>query len=309
MKKISKWLLILMLICINTVSAVDGVIEINQTCAVHTGCHENNSAGFPVLISGDAKTSYRLTSDLVLPDENTTAIMINRINVSIDLNGYSIMRTGCHTACDSISGTGSGIEILTNGFSGVAIKNGTISGLGRDGVRSLNGSHITVESLRVSSNGSLGIRLDIASIVRGCTVYNNNQGIAGDDYSIINNNTVYSNEQQGILVHNSLVKSNTVTGNGSYGISSYESSKIHENIILQNAGDGIQLRDFSPTSSRGALINDNQISGNDLYGIKVISGNRHVFSGNMITNNFSGTISGTLFNMGNNFCTSNDVCP
>lgn len=30
--------------------ASDGVLEINQTCAVNTGCFEGDEAGFPVLM-------------------------------------------------------------------------------------------------------------------------------------------------------------------------------------------------------------------------------------------------------------------
>src|SRR5690606_10202060 len=63
--------------------AADGVIEINQTCAKQTGCFDNDTANFPVTIDGKAGKSYRLTSDLVVPDENTTAIRISADDVSI----------------------------------------------------------------------------------------------------------------------------------------------------------------------------------------------------------------------------------
>lgn len=42
--------------------AVDGVLEINQTCAVQTGCFSGDTPGFPVTIN--ATGSYRLTSNL-----------------------------------------------------------------------------------------------------------------------------------------------------------------------------------------------------------------------------------------------------
>ncbi len=41
--------------------ATDGVLEINQTCAVQTGCFAGDTAGFPVEI--DVAGSYRLTSN------------------------------------------------------------------------------------------------------------------------------------------------------------------------------------------------------------------------------------------------------
>ncbi len=51
--------------------AVDGVLEINQACA-DSGCFSGDGAGFPVIIS--AAGSYRLTSNLVVPNENTDGI-------------------------------------------------------------------------------------------------------------------------------------------------------------------------------------------------------------------------------------------
>lgn len=68
--------------------ASDGVLEINQTCAVQTGCFAGDTAGLPVTIS--ASGSYRLTSNLVVPDENTDGIVVDTENVSIDLAGFEI---------------------------------------------------------------------------------------------------------------------------------------------------------------------------------------------------------------------------
>ena len=53
--------------------ATDGVLEINQACVV-TGCVGSDPGGFPVEIHTPG--SYRLTSNLVVPDANTTAIEI-----------------------------------------------------------------------------------------------------------------------------------------------------------------------------------------------------------------------------------------
>ena len=45
--------------------AVDGVLEINQTCAVQTGCFVGDTAGYPVTIYSKTGGSYRLTGDLL----------------------------------------------------------------------------------------------------------------------------------------------------------------------------------------------------------------------------------------------------
>jgi hypothetical protein len=43
--------LLLLLALVPPALAVDGVLEINQTCAEQTGCFTGDAAGFPVTIS------------------------------------------------------------------------------------------------------------------------------------------------------------------------------------------------------------------------------------------------------------------
>ena len=69
--------------------AVDGVILIDQNRALAGGVTKDDAPGFPVTIS--QARSYRLSGNLTVPDANTTAIFINAINVTIDLNGFSII--------------------------------------------------------------------------------------------------------------------------------------------------------------------------------------------------------------------------
>jgi hypothetical protein len=57
--------LLFLLVLAGPVLAVDGVLEINQTCVVHTGCFAGDYVGFPVAITGVAGRSDRLTSDLI----------------------------------------------------------------------------------------------------------------------------------------------------------------------------------------------------------------------------------------------------
>ncbi len=63
------WILLVLLLTFATPTlAVDGVLEINQTCAVHTGCLSGDTPGFPVTISGAPGISFRLTSSLAVND-------------------------------------------------------------------------------------------------------------------------------------------------------------------------------------------------------------------------------------------------
>ncbi|MBY0400189.1 hypothetical protein K2X89_07835, partial [Myxococcota bacterium] len=111
--------------------ATDGVLEVNQTCAVQTGCFAGDTAGFPVTISGSAGRSYRLTSDLVVPNEVTDGIQVSTDNVTIDLGGFEMRgpvvctAVGCTPAVEF---GGVGVDAAT--ASGTAVRNGSIRGMG-----------------------------------------------------------------------------------------------------------------------------------------------------------------------------------
>ena len=81
----------LLLLSAPSLHAGDGRVEINQACAVNTGCFSGDAAGFPVTIDGSAGESYLLTGSLQVPDENTTAIDITSAadRISIDLGIFS----------------------------------------------------------------------------------------------------------------------------------------------------------------------------------------------------------------------------
>src|SRR5947199_6672479 len=69
--------------------AVDGVVLIDQNRALAGGVTPGDAPGFPVTIS--LAGSYRLSGNLTVPNANTTAISITSDNVTIDLNGFSII--------------------------------------------------------------------------------------------------------------------------------------------------------------------------------------------------------------------------
>src|SRR5262245_59149281 len=87
---------------------VDGVDLINQSRANAGDVTPGDAAGFPVTISRAG--SYRLSGNLTVPNQNTTAIEITADNVTIDLNGFSILGpvvcSGSPLACTPAAGTG-----------------------------------------------------------------------------------------------------------------------------------------------------------------------------------------------------------
>lgn len=248
--------------------AVDGVLEINQTCAVQTGCFAGDASGFPVTIT--ATGSYLLTSDLDVSSEtspqNVTALDINAHGVHIDLNGFSIIGPG-------ISGTGFGVDAVF--FNEVTVRNGTIRGMGNDGVRTDRRARI--EELHVLENGGDGIFVDL--------------------YSIVNRNVVYLNGGSGIEASASTIHGNACHQNGGDGINGNNASSVWSNTITFSGGDGIEVRFGSTVRGNTARSNTgfglNNSQGTSGYAENVFDSNNgvnpEVFGGVQLGDNLCGS--------------------
>jgi|JI10StandDraft_1071094.scaffolds.fasta_scaffold91876_2 hypothetical protein len=149
--------------------ASNGVLEINQACAVQTGCFAGDSVGLPATINGSAGRSDRPTSGLVVPNENTDGIQVSSDDVGIDLNHFTIrgpvVCSGTHPACTPGSGTGSDIERTSSAVSGTSVRNGVIRGMGNHGV--LLGDQAEVSHSRLRSNRVDGIQTGSSGTVSG----------------------------------------------------------------------------------------------------------------------------------------------
>ena len=190
--------------------AADGVLEIHQAC-VATGCFPGDGPGFPVEITQDG--SYLLTSNLQVPDENTTAISASAEHVSVDLGGFVIsgvtVCSGNPIACSPL-GSGRGIDLSINGVG--AVRNGIVRGMGSAGISAGGG---VLEGLVVESNGTSGIS-SANAIVRG--------------------NVVNGNGEAGILCGAGMAIDNQVTGNGRTGISGTVGPYVRGNRVRGNGG-------------------------------------------------------------------------
>jgi len=178
--------------------AVDGVIEINADCATF-GCFSGDSAGYPVTITSPG--SYRLTSDLTTTSVNTTLIVVSSNSVSIDLNGFALRGpVTCSGATLSCSGSGTGDGIDANNDENIVIRNGTITGMGDNGIRVCRGARL--ENLTVAENGDRGIEaLCPGARLRDLVVRENGgNGVSlGLGASYLTDSTVYNNESQGVF--------------------------------------------------------------------------------------------------------------
>jgi hypothetical protein len=309
--------------------AVDGVIEINHTCAVNTGCFEGDSAGYPVTI-GSIGSSFRLTSDLIIDDSATSAaVEINRSSVSIDLNDFSIIRLGCVNtslvSCFNPFQVTGQIGILSTSISitDVSIKNGNVIGMAQFGI-DLRGNVSKISNVSVIASRSTGIKAKKQAVIEDVVVaFGQDIGIDVDDDSVIKDTNVSNNSNVGIFApgdnirivgvisanNNSIgifggsfinISNSTISDNSSIGINVQSAANLTDNNIYNNGSDGILA------VSNCKVIN-NIINGNTGFGIN-FTGAGNSYQNNSITTNTAGSVNNG-FNLGGNFCNTNDVCP
>jgi len=187
------------------VLAVDGVLEINQTCAVETGCFPGDGPGFPVSVTQPG--SYRLTGSLDLSAEgvNVSGIAVDVPAATIDLGGFHISGP---TSC---SGGGAGIDC-----------NPSSTGGGSAGVQfSINATAGVVQNGIVRNMTNFGILSQAKGLrVQDVTaIHNGRDGITGREGALIVNSVAVENGQDGIDVNTgSVVDGVTTVGNGNNGV-------------------------------------------------------------------------------------------
>lgn len=204
----------------------DGVRLITQGLADRGGVTTDDAPGFPVTISEAG--SYRLGSNLVVPDANTTAVHITAANVTLDLNGFGILGP-------ATPGGGVGVRAPFPALN-VTVRNGVVRGM-----------------------GSTGIVLSRACTVEGVRVRESDTGIAALTGCNIVNNNVSGNRGVGIRVQSGTVIGNVVTVNAGIGLelgavfdSGTETVGYVHNVVRRNNGG-----DANPQVTGGVQMGGN----------------------------------------------------
>lgn len=134
-------------------SADRGSREISAECAAF-GCVPGDSGGYPISLNDPG--SYILTSNLTTADPTQTLISVGSDNVQIDLNGFALIGPAiCSGGTVTCTNTGSGDGIDAGNEDFVTITNGSIRGMGDEGIRV--GAFARIEDVTVTSNGDLGV--------------------------------------------------------------------------------------------------------------------------------------------------------
>lgn len=228
------------------VHAGDGVIELNQTCATQTGCAPGDAPLFPITLS--TRGSYRLTSDLAVPDENTNGIEVGSDDVTIDFAGFTLHGPGfvsLGTGQCSLPGTGHGI--LNSGPAAAFVAHGgRVRGMGSHGIR-VFAPDASIERMIVERNCGRGIELGDDANVRDSQARANAQAgfsvAAGGNLAGL---IASGNGESGIEAGaDTLVNRVVARGNGGPGIYAQFGGVVSEVIAAGNGGTGIVAENVS----------------------------------------------------------------
>ena len=225
-------LLVVLVFCFTTLAFAEdgtGVKLISQGSVMAAG-------GFPYKIAQPG--SYKLSSNLIVP-ANVIGIVISADNVTLELNGFSI-----------IGQQGSGSVGIYGGYSDdVTVLNGSVVGMGGNGV-SLYGNGILVEKVHAKLNNT-GIYLTGSGVVRDCTAVSNSHGFAVTGFVVEGNSASFNGI--GFDVVGSTMIANTAYRN-TYGLAAWN-SVYGSNTFYQNSGGDLL------SSINATFQNNNNCSG------------------------------------------------
>jgi len=227
--------------------------------------------------------SYYLTENL-MGQPPVTGLVVNASNVTIDLNGYSLIGS-----TNTSPNNAPGIAVATDAHN-VVICNGGIE-LWQSGIIGL-GTNLTVRNIHCSNNAFDGLRAGKFSQISDCFFnYNLRDGVFVDNNSLVESVVANTNGYGIVVGTNSLVK-NCVSGNNvnhgirligqggrvsdcvanknNIGISvDGDQCTIVDNTCVGNKSAGIASGNLGVTSYRGCVIDGNHAADNFQRGFLV----------------------------------------
>jgi hypothetical protein len=283
---------ILFMLPVTLIHASDGQFEINQACAVNTGCFTGDAPGFPVTITQPG--SYRLTGNLDLSSENanTHGIHVTAPATTVDLGGFRITGpASCSGNCSAItcSGGGLGVGVLLDvGALGSVARNGTVHNMGSTGI-GVGAFDSRVEKITTFHNVQDGVGGDQRVTVINSTVFENGQdGIDVDSGSQVDTVTSSCNTNNGIEIDgiNGMIVRSMATGNGLHGVNITAGGVVVENVTASgNVGNGINANGVA-SLVKGSVARGNNGSG---YALNAASSK---YQGNVSTGNGQSDVCG-----------------
>lgn len=242
--------------------------------------------------------SYFFAGTITVSTTGNHGITIISDNVTIDLNGFSLIGPGKEAGT-----TDNGIDVNT-GLKNVTVKNGTIRDWPHDGAFAYYASFCVFESLQCLNNGRTGIYGCNEMTARNNICNNNGSlGISAGHHSRLTGNVCKENGFRGLGVgYGSVVTGNSCNKNSSSGMDIMSGSTAIGNSRFDNGGNGISLWNnvvvvnnacasngssgiFASGYGSGCTIINNSCSENGSYGIYITGAGGSTISGNSCIKN------------------------
>jgi parallel beta-helix repeat protein len=191
--------------------------------------------------------SYFLPADISSSQASKYGILIASDNVTLDLNGFSLV--------SSSSSTNSGIN--GNKMNNVRIHNGFIRGWGVCGIEMVSSTNVVVEDIVATNNGTFGFRLGSSCRIERCRATNNaGTGINGSNRAQVFQCASFTNLNGITTGSEALVRDCQASGNSQDGIDCGAVSKISDCSCASNVVNGIGTGDHAQIT--GCHLNNNQ---------------------------------------------------
>lgn len=204
-----------------------------------------NNVAFPIVINQSG--SYKLTRNLTVPAGSHGILVGNGLDVTIDLNGFSIIGgAACSKAACAGPLTTMGIRV---GNSSARIINGAVNGFSANGIGYDGGApyhRMTIDSVDVSRNYNGIVALNL----------------------LATRVTASDNAHRGIQTGNGVIVNSFAIGNGDHGIV-VEVGTVQGNVSVFNIGRGFSLSAVATDGNTGISNN----AGNYKSGMAVTGGN------------------------------------
>lgn len=224
----------------------------------------------PITIS--APGSYYATTNLT-GAASQNGITIAAHNVTVDLNGFAL--TGAAGSIDGIVVSG----LRTN----IAVRNGTISGWGSDGIQAGSAINAQFLNLQIANCGAVGLEAGNNANIQGCGARNcGGNGISTGSTCAVRDCSASENVGTGIFANNGTqVTGCSAVGNQTHGFDAWQRSTIQQCTAMQNWRAGFRVALLSSIQQCNA--NNNGMFGiiSDNNGFATISDNNCSFNGSL----------------------------
>src|SRR5689334_4980343 len=193
------------------VGSVAVVLMSLLTCATQAVCIEVNSVNTP----GDASASFVISragsyclANNVAGESGKNGIRIDADDVTLDLAGFAMLGSS-----GSLNG------ILINNHLRIAIRNGSITACGSNGLDGTSGGQARLDDLRAEGNTGSGLIINSGSQVTNCVAGTNGAfGISTSNDVLVIGCLSGGNASHGFYLGTaSTIKSSFASGNGGAG--------------------------------------------------------------------------------------------